>query len=447
VRHPAYVIYTSGSTGRPKGVVVSHTGIASLSASAAEHYAVDRDSRVLQLSSPSFDISVLEMCMAFTNGAALVVPDAQPLAGDALAEVLAGERITHAVIPPATLATVPVLDLPHLRTLVTGADTVSAELAARWSGRVRLSNSYGPTEVTVATTMGRPPAGDGVPPIGGPILNLRVYVLDAGLRPVPAGVAGELYVSGHGLARGYLNRPGLTAERFVADPFGPPGGRMYRTGDLVRWRTDGQLEYAGRADTQVKVRGFRIEPSEIEAVLDAHEQVARSAVIVREDHPGDKRIVAYVEPLPGAAEPARLADSATLRCTERLPGYMVPSAVVVLDRWPLTPNGKVDRKALPAPGQPVTAGDGRAPRNAREEKLCELFAELLNVPRVTIDDNFFKLGGHSLLATRLISRVRTDLGAEITVRTIFENPTVAALAEQSGNARPARRSLRSMRRS
>ncbi|MGY5124147.1 amino acid adenylation domain-containing protein [Streptomyces nigrescens] len=441
LRHPAYVIYTSGSTGRPKGVEVTHAGVASLAATHAEAFAVGPRSRVLQFASLSFDAAAWELIMALTTGAALVVAPAPRLApGEPLARLLAEQQVTHATLPPAALGVMAPDSLPAGMTLVVAGEACAPELVGRWSAGRRMVNAYGPTEATVCATMSEPLSGAQVPPIGGPILNARVYVLDTSLRPVPAGVAGELYVTGPGLARGYLGRPGLTSERFVADPYGAPGSRMYRTGDLARWRADGQLEFLGRTDHQVKIRGFRIELGEIEAAIGATGLVAEALVTVHDAAGTGPRLVAYATGAGGAEAP----DPAVLRelVGQSLPDYMVPSAVVVLEQWPLTPNGKVDRDRLPAPDYASHAeSDGRAPRNPTEETLTALFADVLALPAVTIDDNFFHLGGHSLLATRLISRIRTTLHAEIPLRALFEHPTVAELAPRLTTAHTARTPL------
>jgi amino acid adenylation domain-containing protein len=430
--HPAYVIYTSGSTGRPKGVVISHAGLASFAAAEAEHYQVRPGDRVLQFSSPSFDASILELCMSLPAGAALVVPPPGPLLGEQLADVLAGQWVTHALIPPAALATVAAevaeRGVPDFRTVIVGGDACTGELVDRWAPNRRMINSYGPTESTVVSTWSGPlVAGRGAPPIGRPIWNTRVYVLDGQLRPAPVGVPGELYVAGAGLARGYLGRPGLTAQRFVACPFGAAGERMYRTGDLARWTADGELEFAGRADEQVKIRGFRVEPGEIEALLRGHPGVDQTVVTVREDEPGHKRLTAYIVPADSQApEPGDLRA----HLARFLPDYMVPAAFVMLDRLPLSPNGKVDRRALPAPEAGVqTSATYTAPRTDAERVIAGIWAEVLGVDRVGVYDNFLDLGGDSVRSLGIAARTKAAFDIALTPREVLITRTVAGLAE------------------
>ncbi|MFF0436259.1 amino acid adenylation domain-containing protein [Streptomyces sp. NPDC004327] len=428
VTNPAYAIFTSGSTGRPKGVVVTHTGLAALAAHQAADYGAGAGSRVLQFSSPSFDVSMAELCVSVLTGGCLVVPERTP-AGPELGGLLAARRISHLLIAPSVLAEIPRVPLPDLRTVITGAETCSPELAAFWGRDRTLINAYGPTEATcdVSFTPHDGATATGPTLIGRPIDGVRTYVLDRELRPVAPGVTGELYVSGTGVARGYLDR-GLTAQRFVADPYGPPGGRMYRTGDLAQWDAEGRLRFCGRADTQVKVRGFRVETGEVEAVLTRHAGVARALVMVREDRPGDQRLVAYVQQDPTDPSPPSPA-ALRAQAAEWLPAYMVPSAFVVVTDWPLTPNGKLDRRALPAPA-PAAGRSTRPPRSPQEELLCRLFAEALGARDVGVDDNFFELGGHSLLAARLVSRIGAVLGRTPALRDVFAAPTPARLAAQ-----------------
>ena len=439
-RHPVYVIYTSGSTGHPKGVVVTHTGVESLARAQAERLAVTPDSRILQMASPSFDAAFSEICMALLSGACLVLshPD-NLMPGPALAALVRERQISHLTLPPSALAAMsPDPDTLAATTIIVAGEAAGARLIRDWAPGRTLVDAYGPTETTVCASMtGHLDATQSPVPIGTAIDNADLYVLDADLALAPRGTTGELYVAGPALARGYLTRPDLTAARFLADPYGPPGSRMYRTGDLVRWNTHGDLEYLGRADQQVKLRGFRIELGEIESVLAAQPGVNEVCVIVREDRPGDRRLTAYVTAdaaTPAEPDHARLGAAAA----EALPDYMIPAAFVTLPKLPLNPNGKIDRAALPAPEAREGTGDGGAPRTAAEEILCSLFADVLGVASVGIDEGFFDLGGHSLLATRLVSRIRSALGVEVAVRTVFEHPTIKALTPVITNAQRAR---------
>ncbi|MEV4643107.1 amino acid adenylation domain-containing protein, partial [Actinoplanes sp. NPDC049548] len=444
--HPAYVIYTSGSTGRPKGVVVPHAGIVNRLVWMQSEYGLDPTDRVLQKTPSSFDVSVWEFFWPLLVGATLVLARPGGHRDPAyLAGLIQRERISTVHFVPSMLEAF--LSAPEaaactsLRRVICSGEALPTGLARRFAtiSGAGLHNLYGPTEASVDVTGYEYRDSDRTAsvPIGRPVWNTQVYVLDAALRPVPPGVPGELYLAGAQLARGYLHRPGLTAERFVANPLASPleaGARMYRTGDVVRWCAPGVLEYLTRADDQVKLRGFRIELAEIANVATTHPQVAQAAVVVREDRPGDQRLVAYIVGRAGSDGTVDAPDAADLRrhIAAALPEYMVPAAVVRLDALPLGPSGKLDRRALPAPetgGMPA----GRAPRDHREKVLCGLFAEVLGVPAVTIDDDFFQLGGHSLLVIKLVSRVRHELGAELSIRGLFEGPTVAELAERLGS--------------
>jgi len=419
----AYVIYTSGSTGKPKGVEVTHSGLAGTVASQVCGFGLDESLKLLQLSSLSFDVSVIDLLTAFAVAGTLVLPGDGIVAGDDLARLLHNHRITYCELTPSRLQSLDAGTFEHLRGINLGGEACPAPLVRPWvGGERRVLNTYGPTEVTVTSVVSRPLDGLRIPEIGHPTDGLTARVLDERLRPVAPGVPGELYLSGPGLARGYRHRPGLTAARFVAD-LDVPGERMYRTGDVVRWRDDGELEFVGRSDDQVKVRGLRIELGEIEAEVKAVDGVQAAAVIVREDTPGDQRIVAYVVGQVDGADVKR-------QVARQLPGYMVPSAVVTLDALPLTVNGKLDVRALPAPvvGE---AGGGRRPTTPREEAACRCFAETLGLDEVRMDQSFFELGGHSLLATRLVGRWQKMTGGSITLRDVFEAPTPQGLLDRS----------------
>jgi acyl-coenzyme A synthetase/AMP-(fatty) acid ligase len=378
---------------------------------------------------------VLELCASLLAGAALVVPPPGPLLGRQLAQVLADGQVTHALIPPAALATVPAAPagdtapgLPDFRTVIVGGDACPADLVQRWAPGRRMINSYGPTEATVVATWSGPltPAAAS-PPIGRPIWNTRCYVLDRHLRPAPIGVPGELHVAGPGLARGYLNQPGLTAGKFLPCPFGAAGERMYATGDLARWTPGGQLEYLGRIDEQVKIRGLRIEPGEIEAVLRRHPAVAEAVAAVREDGPGGKRLAAYVVLASGHAAAAEELRGHLARF---LPEYMVPAAVVALDRLPLTPSGKIDRRGLPAPGAGAQAGACyTAPRTDTELVIAGIWADVLRVDQVGIHDSFFELGGESVLSLAVAARAKAAFDVALTPRDVLVARTVARMAE------------------
>ncbi|MEV0295979.1 amino acid adenylation domain-containing protein [Nocardia sp. NPDC050710] len=426
MRHPAYVIYTSGSTGVPKGVTVTHAGLGGLLEETVRRYGLEPHHRMLHICSPSFDPSVLEWLCAFSVGATLVIVPPSVVGGAELGDLLRAEAVTHAIITPAVLGTVDPAGLEALRVVSVGGDVTTTELLGRWQPGRRYFNAYGPTETTIISSYAELTVGQHIT-VGTPVHGIAALVLDARLNPVPPGVAGELYLAGGGLARGYRNRAGLTAERFVADPWGAPGARMYRTGDVVRWyaaplSVDWQLDYVGRSDAQVKVRGFRVELGEIDAVLGGHRDVEFAVTVGRTLPSGSAALVSYVLAAPGrTVEPARLTDHAAAT----LPSHMVPSAIVVLDEIPLTSNGKLDRKALPEPVFATTVT--RAPLGPIESRLTELFAQVLGVAAVGVNDSFFAIGGDSIMSIQLVSRAKAA-GIVFTARDVFEQRSVAGLA-------------------
>jgi amino acid adenylation domain-containing protein len=426
----AYVIYTSGSTGTPKGVLLAHRGVCNVVAALVQRFAINRESCVLQFASLSFDASVEEIFTVLTTGARLCLARRETLlsAGD-LVELARAENVTVATMPPSLLAVLSPEQFPMLETMCSAGERCPADVAARWSKGRRFVNGYGPTETTViATTYEQGDDSVGEPPIGRPVSNTQIYLLDHALNLVPTGAAGELHIGGVGLARGYLGRPDLTAEKFIPNPFSAePGARLYKTGDVARYLPDGNVRFLGRRDDQLKLRGFRIEPGEIEAMLREHEAVLEVAVLPGEDRRGDKCLVAYVVPKP---ELVLTGEELRAFSQHRVPEYMVPSSFVLLDELPLLTNGKLDRVSLGAKSimQVERVGVRVGPRDLFEAQLAGIWEDLLQVES-DVRDNFFDVGGHSLLVVQLLERVEQATGKRLNVAALFNAPTIEALAQ------------------
>jgi amino acid adenylation domain-containing protein len=428
----AYVIYTSGSTGKPKGVMVEHRGLANLGEAQLRAFDLSPADRVLQFSSLSFDASIFEMVMAWKTGATLCLATGDTLvSGEALGQLLSEQRVTNVVLTPSVLTGVANTNLPALKTVTVAGEACPAQLVQRWSKGRRFFNLYGPTEVTVWATFVECSNPDQAPPIGRPIANAEVYLLDKQLQPVPVGVVGELHIGGVGLARGYLNRPELTAARFIPHPFKhSDSARLYKSGDLGRYLPDGQIEFAGRIDHQVKLRGLRIELGEIEAALRQIEVINDSLVIVREDTSGERRLVAYVVAEKGSDNASTSTSELRRILKSRLPEYMVPGKFVTLEALPLTPNGKLDRDRLPAPDdlRPDLAEAYVAPQSELERNIAEVWQQTLRVEKIGRHDNFFELGGHSLDLTRVHVKLANKLEQQLMIIDLFQYPTIASLA-------------------
>ncbi|NEU84151.1 non-ribosomal peptide synthetase [Nostoc sp. UIC 10630] len=427
----AYVIYTSGSTGKPKGVLLQHQGLSNLAASQIDVFNIQPINRILQFASLSFDASIFEIVMALQTGATLYLANKESLLpGQTLLQLLREKAITHVTLPPAVLAVLPTESLPALQTIICAGESCTDDIVKRWwNSQRQFFNAYGPTEATVWSTVAEISTMGEKPPIGRPIANTRIYILDKYLQPLPIGIIGELYIAGEGLAQGYLNRPELTIENFIPNPFSDKkGARLYKTGDLARYRPDGNIEFLGRIDNQVKIRGFRIELSEIETVLSQHQSVQKAVVIVKENVSGDKYLVAYIVP---NVETQNFSSLLRKFLKEKLPEYTIPKAFVMLDSLPLTASGKVDRLALIELDSPASRLRDKtfiAPRTPTESSLAKIWAEVLNIERVGIYDNFFGLGGDSLLTVRLLKQIHKQFENELPLSTLFLNPTIESLA-------------------